>query len=62
MLLGTKFVFKHQDFQMFGLNAVINFHPLEVVGGGTETQLQVGGYFKYECSALRVRLQIDGEG
>ena len=62
MLLGTKSVFKHQDLQMFGLNVVINFHPLEVVGGGTETQLQVGGHLNYECSALRVRLQIDGEG
>ena len=28
-------MFKHQDLQMFG-------HPLEVVGRGSETQLQVG--------------------
>ena len=32
-----KWVFKHQDLQMFG-----NFHPIVVVGRGSETQLQVG--------------------
>ena len=35
---------KHQDLQMFGvtLNNTSNFHPLEVVDRGSETQLQVG--------------------
>ena len=44
MLLGVKFVFKHQNLQMFGLtsNKYEYFHPLEVVGRGSETQLQVG--------------------
>ena len=50
-----KCVFKLQDLQMFSLKLnkfenvwsqikknVINFHPLEVVGRGSETQLQVG--------------------
>ena len=38
-------MFKHQDLQMFGLKLnkyMSNFHPLEVVGRGCETQLQVG--------------------
>ena len=42
-LLGIKWVFKHQDFKMFGLKLYkySSFHPLEVVGRGSETQLQV---------------------
>ena len=32
-------MFKHQDLQMLGL--MKNFHPLEVVGHGSEPQLQV---------------------
>ena len=37
-----KWVFKHQDFKMFGLKLYkYSFHPLEVVGRGSETQLQV---------------------
>ena len=50
MLLGAKCVFKHQDLQMFCLTLSIcmrNFHPLEVVGRGSKTQLQVGGNLKY---------------
>ena len=38
-------MFKHQHFQMFDLELNIhmsNFHPLEVVGRGSETQLHVG--------------------
>ena len=44
-LSGTKYVFKNQDVQMFGvkLNKYKYFHPLHVVGRGSETQLQVGG-------------------
>ena len=40
-ILGTKGVFKHQDLQMFGLQIytnMSNFHPLEVVGRGSEIQ------------------------
>ena len=50
MLLGAKCVFQHQDLQMFCLTSSIcmrNFHPLEVVGRGSKTQLQVGGNLKY---------------
>ena len=38
------FLFKHQDLQMFAikLTNTSNFYPLEVVGRGSETQLQVG--------------------
>ena len=41
-------VFRHLDLEMFGLKLitiynVINFRQLEVVGRGSETQLQVGG-------------------
>ena len=36
-----KCVFEHTYFQMFGLNWS-NFHPVEVVDRGSETQLQVG--------------------
>ena len=37
-------IIKHQDLQMLGLklNKYNNFHPLEVVDRGSETQLQVG--------------------
>ena len=38
-------MFKHQDVQMFGLKLnkyMSSFRPLEVVGRGRETQLQVG--------------------
>ena len=37
-------MFKDQDLQMFGLklNKMHNFHPLEVVGRGSGTQLQLG--------------------
>ena len=36
-------MFKHRDLQMFGLKLdnMSNFHPLEVVDRGSETQLQV---------------------
>ena len=38
-----KWELKHQDLQMFSLklNKLNNFHLLEVVGRGSETQLQV---------------------
>ena len=39
-----KYVSKHQDSQIFGLQLnkyMGNFQPLEVVGRGSETQLQV---------------------
>ena len=35
-----------------------NFHPLEVVGRGSETQLQVGENLNYLISALRVKLLL----
>ena len=40
-LLGTKCVFKHHDLHMSSLklNKYDKFHPLEVVGRGSETQL-----------------------
>ena len=44
LLLGMKWVSKNQDLQIFELRfnkCIINFHPLEVVGRGSETQLQV---------------------
>ena len=39
---------KHQDFQTFGLElkTLNNFHSFEVVGRGSETQLQVGEFFR----------------
>ena len=45
MILRKKCVFKHKDLQMFYLKLnkhMHNFYPLEVVGSGSETQLQVG--------------------
>ena len=38
-------VLKHRDLQMFAPQKTNmgTFHPLEVVGRGSETQLQVGG-------------------
>ena len=43
-LLGTKWVFKHQDLQMFGFKftRMSNFHPLEIAGRYRDPQLQVG--------------------
>ena len=37
-------MFKQENLRMLGLKLTImgNFHPLEVVGCGSETQLQVG--------------------
>ena len=35
-------MFKHSHLEMFSLNKNSHFHPLEVVGRGSETQLQVG--------------------
>ena len=40
---------KHQDLQM---NYRSNFQPLQVVGHGSETQLQVGEKFKFCNVAL----------
>ena len=50
-------MFKQQDLQMFGLklSKLSNFHPLEVVGHGSETQIQVSENLKYtKFSAVRV--------
>ena len=46
--LRTKCVFEHKDLQMLDLKLEIasKFHPLEVVGRGSETQLQVGENFR----------------
>ena len=44
-ILGTKCVSKHEYLHMFGLKLnkyMSNSHALEVVGRGSETQLQVG--------------------
>ena len=40
-------MFKHQDLLMFGLKLNSCFHPLEVVGRGSKTQLQVGENLNY---------------
>ena len=43
-----KLVFKHQDLQMLGVKLNIsNFHSLEVVGRGSETQHQVSENSNY---------------
>ena len=43
-VIGNEYDFKHRDLQTFASNCthMNNFHPLEVVGRGSETQLQVG--------------------
>ena len=41
-------MFEHPNLQIFGpkFNKYMsNFHPLEVVGRGSKTQLQVGAFF-----------------
>ena len=43
-------MFKHQDLQMISLKLKTNpsiFYPLEVVGRGSETQLQMGKNLNY---------------
>ena len=44
-----EYVFYHQDLQILDLklNNMCNFHPLEVVGRGSETQLRVGENINY---------------
>ena len=44
-----KGVLKHQDLQMVGVkkNKYSHFQPLEVVGRGSETQLQVAENLNY---------------
>ena len=43
-MLGIKCVLKHQDLQMLALKSKrkTNFHTIEVVDRGSETQLQMG--------------------
>ena len=51
-----KRVFKHQNLQVLGLKSntyLSYFHPLEVVGRGSETQLLVCEEFKYLTSTAR---------
>ena len=46
-------MFKHHDLQMFRLKLSTytrNFHPLEVVDRVSETQLQVGEFFKFNLA------------
>ena len=44
LVLGMNYVSKYQDLQIFVLKLKkrSNFQPLEVVGRGSQTQLQVG--------------------
>ena len=51
-------MFNHQNLQMFyaKVKNISNFHPLEVVGRGSETQLQVGENIFFYCSALWVKV------
>ena len=52
------FIFRHHDLQMFRLksNTHEQFSPLEVVGRGSDAQLQVGENLNYiTYSALRVK-------
>ena len=55
-------MFKHKDLQMFGFvkNNVCNFHPLEIVGRGRETQLHVGKNLNYFiwCYIYRLIMKI----
>ena len=44
-VIGNEMAFKHQDLQTCGLKfnkCMSDFHPLEVVGGGSKKQLQEG--------------------
>ena len=51
-----KCVFKQQDLQMLGIKLnMSNFQPLEVVDGGSETQLQVRIILIFELSVLMVK-------
>ena len=54
-------MFKHQDFEILSLQIkqiMSIFHPLEIVGRGSETQHQVGENLIFNCSALRVTTLI----
>ena len=47
---------------MFGLKLNSNFHPLEVVGRGSETQFQIDKNLKYLIYRFRVDTNIQGIG
>ena len=56
-----KRVFKQQDSQLFCFKLIkyCNFHPLEVVGRGSETQLQAGENLNYLFfCAIKVKFLI----
>ena len=40
-------MFKHKDLEMLGIKftKMSNFHPIEVMGRDSETQLQMGDFF-----------------
>ena len=51
-------MFTHQDLQMFGIKLntyLVIFQPLEVVGRGSETQLQVGE----KLNKTLIKLKLD---
>ena len=58
-----KWLFRNQDFQIFGPNKtnMSNFHPLEVVCRGSETQLQVGENYICLFSSLRANVGPSSE-
>ena len=51
---------EHQNLQMFGLklNNISNFHPLDVVGRGSESQLSVGANLKGLAHAKIIKKSV----
>ena len=57
-LLKMKCVFQHQVLRFWSTINISNFHPLEVVGRGSQTQLQVGEKLNvtmYSVSLSRIK-------
>ena len=57
MVIGTNWVFKHKYLQMFDrkYNKYMTiFYTLEVVGRGSETQLQLGENLNYCCDVILI--------
>ena len=63
MILAWLCRLTHQDVQMFDLKLskyTSNFHSLEVVSRGSETQLQVGENLNDYISGLQVNIAYNG--
>ena len=60
LILGRKCVFKHHDLKRIDLKLNKYFHPLDVVGCGSETQFQVGANFN-KLTSIKLAILVGFE-